>query len=112
MLWGLFLWCNMEIIRSKNFKSEKAWGAKDIASMNGVTSRLHWTDEPYIWHINDGEEIFAVMDGRVEMKYREKDQTIKSIADSYNMNPTSVSQISRRLERQFEEFKKKAQLDI
>ena len=47
-----------------------------------------------------------------EMKYREKDQTIKSIAESYNMNPTSVSQISRRLERQFEEFKKKAQLDI
>jgi len=47
-----------------------------------------------------------------EMKYREKDQTIKSIAESYDMSPTSVTQIARRLERQFEEFKKKAQLDI
>ena len=22
--------------------------------------RLHWTDKPYKWHINDGEEVFAV----------------------------------------------------
>ncbi|MCC3861543.1 cupin domain-containing protein [Pseudemcibacter aquimaris] len=61
----------MEIIRSKEFKADKAWGAKDIANMDGITTRLHWTDEPYIWHINDGEEVFAVLDGRVEMKYRE-----------------------------------------
>jgi DNA-binding MarR family transcriptional regulator len=47
-----------------------------------------------------------------EMKYREKDQTIKSIAESYDMSPTSVTQIARRLERQFEEFKKKAQIEI
>ena len=47
-----------------------------------------------------------------EMKYREKDQTIKSIAESYDMTPTCVTQITKRLERQFEEFKKKAQLDI
>lgn len=45
-----------------------------------------------------------------EMKYREKDQTIKSIAESYDMSPTYVTQIARRLERQFEEFKKKAQI--
>ncbi len=64
----------MEIIRSKKFKAEEAWGAKDIANMNGVTTRLHWTDEPYIWHINDGEEVFAVLDGKVEMFYRENGQ--------------------------------------
>ncbi|VTM55868.1 mannose-6-phosphate isomerase [Klebsiella pneumoniae] len=29
--------------------------------------RLHWTDQPYIWHINDGQEVFAVMDGQVAM---------------------------------------------
>ena len=38
--------------------------------MNGITTRLHWTDQPYKWHVNDGEEIFAVMDDRVEMRYR------------------------------------------
>ncbi len=61
----------MEIIRSKEFTAARAWGAKDISNMNGVTTRLHWTDKPYKWHINDGEEVFAVLDGVVEMLYKE-----------------------------------------
>ncbi|HGO9198709.1 TPA: cupin, partial [Neisseria meningitidis] len=43
----------------------------DIANMNGTTVRLHWTDQSYKWHVNDGEEVFAVMDGEVDMHYRE-----------------------------------------
>ena len=62
----------MEIIRSKEFTATRAWGAKDISNMNGVTTRLHWTDKPYKWHINDGEEVFAVLNGVVEMFYKEK----------------------------------------
>ena len=61
----------MEVIRSKEFTASNAWGAKDIANMNGITTRLHWTDKPYKWHVNDGEEVFAVMDGVVEMLYKE-----------------------------------------
>jgi mannose-6-phosphate isomerase-like protein (cupin superfamily) len=61
----------MKIIRSKAFTAERAWGALDIANMNGITTRLHWTDQPYKWHRNDGEEVFAVLDGRVEMRYRD-----------------------------------------
>ncbi|WP_322052436.1 cupin domain-containing protein [Paraburkholderia bannensis] len=61
----------MKIIRSKTFTAERAWGALDIANMGGITTRLHWTDQPYKWHVNDGEEVFAVLDGRVEMRYRE-----------------------------------------
>lgn len=61
----------MDVIRSKTFTAERAWGAKDIANMNGVTTRLHWTDQPYKWHINDGEEVFVVLDGVVEMFYRQ-----------------------------------------
>jgi len=61
----------MEIIRSKNYTAAKAWGARDIANMDGITTRLHWTDQPYIWHINDGEEVFVVLDGEVQMFYRE-----------------------------------------
>jgi mannose-6-phosphate isomerase-like protein (cupin superfamily) len=59
------------VIHGKAFTAEKAWGALDIANMSGVTVRLHWTDQPYRWHVNDGEEVFAVMDGTVEMHYRE-----------------------------------------
>jgi mannose-6-phosphate isomerase-like protein (cupin superfamily) len=61
----------MKIIHSKNFTAERAWGALDIANMNGISTRLHWTDQPYHWHVNDGEEVFVVLDGRVEMHYRE-----------------------------------------
>ena len=61
----------MEIIRSKQFKSDRAWGAKDIVNMNGITTRLHWTDQPYKWHVSDGEEVFVVLDGIVEMLFKE-----------------------------------------
>lgn len=61
----------MKVIRSRDFTAEKAWGALDVANMNGITTRLHWTDAPYQWHVNDGEEVFAVMDGTVDMHYRE-----------------------------------------
>jgi mannose-6-phosphate isomerase-like protein (cupin superfamily) len=61
----------MRIVKSKYFKAARAWGALNIANMNGVTTRLHWTDKPYKWHTNDGEEAFAVLNGSVEMRYRE-----------------------------------------
>lgn len=61
----------MKIIRSRQFRADQPWGALDIANMNGVTTRLHWTDQPYRWHVNDGEEVFAVLDGQVEMRYRQ-----------------------------------------
>src|ERR1700675_579224 len=61
----------MKIIRSKSFTATRPWGALDIANMNGITTRLHWTNQPYKWHVNDGEEVFAVLDGTVDMHYRE-----------------------------------------
>ena len=64
----------MKIIKSKDFRPQTAWAAQDIANMNGITTRLHWTDQPYQWHINDGEEVFVVLDGSVDMYYRENQQ--------------------------------------
>jgi mannose-6-phosphate isomerase-like protein (cupin superfamily) len=61
----------MQIVRSREFTADRAWGALDITEMQGITVRLHWTDQPYRWHVNDGEEVFAVLDGRVEMRYRQ-----------------------------------------
>lgn len=62
----------MKIIRSKTFTGERPWAALDIANMNGITTRLHWTDQPYKWHVNDGQEVFVVLDGRVDMHYKEE----------------------------------------
>ena len=61
----------MKVIRSKEFSATRAWDATQIANMNGTTTRLHWTNQPYKWHVNDGEEVFAVLDGTVDMHYRE-----------------------------------------
>jgi mannose-6-phosphate isomerase-like protein (cupin superfamily) len=55
---------------TKSFTAPKAWGARDIAEIEGASVRLHWTDQPYIWHVNDGSEVFVVLDGSVEMHVR------------------------------------------
>lgn len=64
----------MKVLRSREFTGTRAWDAVAVATMNGVTTRLHWTDAPYRWHVNDGEEVFAVLDGCVDMHYREHGQ--------------------------------------
>lgn len=60
----------MQVIRSREFTASRPWGALDIANMGGITARLHWTDQPYTWHVNDGQEVFVVLDGQVVMHYR------------------------------------------
>lgn len=61
----------VRVVRGRTFVADRPWGAMGIANMRGITTRLHWTDQPYKWHVNDGEEVFAVLDGRVNMRYRE-----------------------------------------
>ena len=75
----------MKIIRSKTFTAARPWGALDIASMNGTTVRLHWTDQPYVWHVNDGTEVFLVLDGEVEMRFR-KDGAEQAV----RLGPTDI----------------------
>lgn len=65
----------MTHIRPSDFTPAKAWEALDIANMNGITTRLHWTDKPYKWHTNDGQEVFVVLTGAVDMHYRERETT-------------------------------------
>ncbi|MBS3796255.1 cupin [Pseudoalteromonas sp. BDTF-M6] len=80
----------MKIIKSKEFVADKAWGAMDIANMNGITTRLHWTDSPYKWHTNDGEEVFVVLDGLVEMFYRKNGQETSRILEAGDIFFASV----------------------
>lgn len=53
-----------------SFRADRAWGARDLAEIDGATVRLHWTDQPYKWHVNDGAEVFVVLHGQVDMHYR------------------------------------------
>jgi mannose-6-phosphate isomerase-like protein (cupin superfamily) len=80
----------MKIIRPHQFTADRAWGALDIAAIDGVTVRLHWTDQPYHWHVNDGEEVFAVLAGRVQMRWRadgDEHATVLEAGDVFHATP-------------------------
>ncbi|KAA9224203.1 MULTISPECIES: cupin domain-containing protein [Corynebacterium] len=65
----------MKFIEAADFTADRPWGALNVVTMTGATSvRLHWSDQPYKWHINDGEEVFVVVDGAVDMHYRDAGQ--------------------------------------
>ena len=61
----------MKLIEPLKFRATHPWEALEIAKIEGATVRLHWTDRPYQWHVNDGAEVFVVLDGAVDMHYRE-----------------------------------------
>jgi mannose-6-phosphate isomerase-like protein (cupin superfamily) len=52
------------------FRADRPWGARDLAEINGATVRLHWSDQPYMWHVNDGPEVFIVLSGEVDMRFK------------------------------------------
>jgi mannose-6-phosphate isomerase-like protein (cupin superfamily) len=56
----------------RSFTAARPWGALDLAAIAGATVRLHWTDQPYRWHVNDGPEVFVVLDGQVDMHFRDE----------------------------------------
>ncbi|QPC86773.1 cupin [Mesorhizobium sp. NBSH29] len=60
----------MRTIKPKNFTGSRAWEALDVETIDQATIRLHWTDQPYKWHVNDGPEVFVVLDGAVDMYTR------------------------------------------
>lgn len=61
----------MKVVRSRSFTAGRAWGAMDIAMLEDISVRLHWTDQPYRWHVNDGAEVFVVLDGAVDMHWKD-----------------------------------------
>lgn len=64
----------MRKIDPQGFIGQQAWQALHIDTIEGATVRLHWTDRPYRWHVNDGAEVFVPLDGSVTMRYRRNGQ--------------------------------------
>jgi len=60
----------MRVLKASDFTGDRAWQALDIERIDDATIRLHWTDKPYKWHVNDGPEVFVVLDGAVDMHTR------------------------------------------
>ncbi|HET6626625.1 MAG TPA: hypothetical protein VFG63_09560 [Nocardioidaceae bacterium] len=55
----------MLFMSAREFTDDTAWDAPlDLAEFGEpATVRLHWTDAPYVWHVNDGAEVFVLLDG-------------------------------------------------
>lgn len=67
----------MRKISANDFTGTRAWEAMNIEKISGSTTvRLHWSDKPYKWHVNDGPEVFVVLDGEVDMHVRSDGETI------------------------------------
>ena len=60
----------MDILNARTYRAERPWGAYDVANLEDASVRLHWTDKAYHWHVNDGVEVFVVVDGLVDMHIR------------------------------------------
>ena len=60
----------MRFVTAADYSADRPWGAVDLADIGSATVRLHSTDQPYVWHANDGPEVFVVLDGAVDMHYR------------------------------------------
>ena len=63
----------MKKIDAPSFRAERAWGSELLADFGEASARIHWTDQPYHWHRNTGDEVFVVLDGVVEMHVRVDD---------------------------------------
>ena len=60
----------MKVVRGRQVTTNRPWGAVPIAELPGLSVKFHWTDQADRWHINDGEEVFVVLDGTVDMHHR------------------------------------------
>lgn len=62
----------MKLIRALDVTGANAWDARSLTTFSGsTTARIHWTDQPYHWHTNDGVEVFTVLAGTVRMHHRD-----------------------------------------
>lgn len=48
----------------------QAWSGPNLTVMPNAAVKLRWTDQPFRWHVNTGEEVFCVLEGVVDMHVR------------------------------------------
>ena len=72
----------MELHRTRDFTGTRAWDAVHLATIDGAPVKLHWTDQPYRWHVNDGSEVFLVVEGTVRMRYRVGDEEREALLEA------------------------------
>lgn len=75
----------MRVIQPESFTGHQSWDALPIENIDNASIKLHWTKQPYKWHINDGPEVFVVLRGQVEMQTMQDSKII-----SYLLNEGDI----------------------
>ena len=63
----------------RTFTADRAWSGPNITTIPNAAVKLRWTDQPFRWHVNDGEEVFVVLDGTVDMHIRDDDGQVRVV---------------------------------
>lgn len=58
------------LLRGARYTADRPWGSTVVARFGDLEASVHWADAGYPWHVNDGDELFVVLDGTVEMHWR------------------------------------------
>lgn len=64
----------MDKIQGRTFLADRAWTGPLITTLPNAAVKLRWTDTPFRWHTNNGQEVFVVLDGTVDMHVRGPEQ--------------------------------------
>ena len=78
----------MRVLKPVEFTGSTPWESTLVEQFDQSTVKLHWTDQPYIWHVNDGPEVFVVLDGIVDMHVRVdgvEDVIILNVGDVFHV---------------------------
>jgi mannose-6-phosphate isomerase-like protein (cupin superfamily) len=70
----------MQKYEGASFPGEGAWRGPNIAMLEKAAVVLRWTDQPFVWHANIGEEVFVVLAGVVDMHVRAQDGSVSVVA--------------------------------
>ncbi|WP_265570521.1 cupin domain-containing protein [Sphingomicrobium nitratireducens] len=54
-----------------DYRASEAWDGKPIATIGNARTMVLWADRPFHWHENSTDELFVVLNGRVDMQYRD-----------------------------------------
>jgi mannose-6-phosphate isomerase-like protein (cupin superfamily) len=46
------------------------WSGPSFTGFDRAAVKLRWITAPYRWHVNEGAELFLVLDGQVDMHIR------------------------------------------
>ena len=63
----------MEKITPAEFTATRSLQSRRLLAFGDHAASLHWTDSPYHWHVNHGDELFVVLDGAIDMHVRDDD---------------------------------------